>query len=95
VTLFDNESELTNVLNIKDAIGDTLVTVRRKIIKCTFNVNHLIELSDSYHRKNSILVLRTTVIKGVSYKILYKLWELKQSELKKIFKKQYPDLKLS
>jgi hypothetical protein len=73
VTLSNDESELTNVLNIKGAIDNTLVTIERKIIKCTFNVNCLIELGDSYHRKNDMLVLCVTVIKGVSYEMLYKL----------------------
>jgi hypothetical protein len=73
VTLSDNESELINVLNVKGAISNTLIAIERKIIKHTFNVNHLIELSDSYHRKNGMLVLRATVIKGVGYEILYKL----------------------
>jgi hypothetical protein len=93
VTLSDDESELANVLNVKGATGDTLIAVERKIIQCTFNANRLIELSDSYRRKNGMLALRATVIKGVGYEILYKLWEPKQSELKKTFKKQYPDLK--
>jgi hypothetical protein len=90
VMLSDNESELANVLNIKGAIGDTLIAIGRKIIKHTFNTDHLIELNDSYHRKNGMLVLCATVVKGVGYEILYKLWHPKQSELKKTFKKQYP-----
>jgi hypothetical protein len=73
VTLSNNENELANVLNIEGAIGNILIAIERKIIKHTFNIDHLIELNDSYHRKNGMLMLCVTIIEGVDYEILYKL----------------------